>query len=95
MWSRSYIGFLGRTGINVSAGQVRWYTTYMNRLFIRLAQWRPRFWKFWFTFGVLFGLLAMPLSIFLLALLVINTLGRRPVDQQVLTPVVRNLNYLF
>ena len=51
------------------------YTTYFNRTFLRLAQWRPRFLKNWFTCGVFFGLVAMLLSVFLLTILIYNTLA--------------------
>jgi S2P endopeptidase len=44
--------------------------------------------KIWFNCGVVFGLLAMVMSVFLLTLLVFNTFRQQPVDQQVLTPVV-------
>ena len=62
----------------------------MNRMFVRLAQWRPHFLRTWFTCGVFFGLVAMMLSVFLLSLMVFNTLTRNTVENQVLTPVVCN-----
>ena len=88
-WSaRKYILWLDRTGFAVSVCQCRWYSAFFNRTFVRLAQWRPHFLKAWFTCGVFFGLVAMLLSVFLLSLLVYNTLARKHVEQQVLTPVV-------
>ncbi|KAK3097010.1 hypothetical protein FSP39_005560 [Pinctada imbricata] len=57
-----------------------------------MAQWKPYFLKMWFTCGVLFGLVAMLLSMFLLTLLVVNTVRRQPVEQQVLTPVMPGVN---
>jgi hypothetical protein len=62
----------------------------MNRLFLRLGQMKPRFLRWWFTFGVVFGLIAMFLAVFLLSLMIFNTFRREQhVEQQVLTPVVR------
>lgn len=91
-WSRHYIHFLDRTGLCISICQLRWYSTFLNRTFLRIGQWRPNFLKAWFTCGVVFGLLAMLLSMFLLTLLVINTFRKQPVEQQVLTPVMPGIN---
>ena len=74
--------------MSVSVCQMRWYSTMMNRTFVRLAQWRPHFLRTWFTCGVFFGLVAMLLSVFLLTLIVFNTLTRNTVENQVLTPIV-------
>lgn len=93
IYGRQYIKFLDRTGFSVSICQFRWYSTIFNRSFVRIGQWRPRLLRLWFTVGVYFGLVAMLLSICLLTLLVINTLRKQPVEQQVLTPVVRSLEY--
>lgn len=92
-WSaRKYILWLDKTGFAVSVCQFRWYTTFFNRTFVRLAQWRPHFLKAWFTCGVFFGLVAMLMSVFLLTLMVYNTLARKTVEQQVLTPVMPGVN---
>ncbi|XP_021364579.1 membrane-bound transcription factor site-2 protease-like isoform X1 [Mizuhopecten yessoensis] len=91
-WSRHYIHFLDRTGLAISICQLRWYSTFLNRTFLRIGQWRPNFLKVWFTCGVVFGLLAMLLSTFLLTLLVINTFRKQPVEQQILTPVMPGIN---
>ncbi|KAJ8317788.1 hypothetical protein KUTeg_004659 [Tegillarca granosa] len=91
-WSRrQYHDFQERTGLSVSICQFRWYSTWFNRTFLRLGQWKPNFMRLWFTVGVGFALLAMVLSMFLLTLLVINTFRKQPVDQQVLTPVVSHM----
>lgn len=87
-YSRHYFKFLEQTGFSISICQCRWYSTLFNRSFVRIGQWRPRLLRLWFTVGVLFGLVAMLLSVCLLTLLVINTLRKEPVEQQVLTPVV-------
>ncbi|XP_071136525.1 membrane-bound transcription factor site-2 protease-like [Mytilus edulis] len=92
-WSgRQYIERLDKTGLSVSICQLRWYTALFNRTFVKLGQWRPHFLRVWFNCGVVFGLLAMIMSIFLLTLLVFNTFRQQPVDQQVLTPVMPGIN---
>lgn len=91
-YSRHYFKFLERTGFSISICQCRWYSTLFNRSFVRIGQWRPRLLRLWFTVGVLFGLVAMLLSVCLLTLLVINTLRKEPVEQQVLTPVMPGVN---
>ncbi|KAL3881289.1 hypothetical protein ACJMK2_027744 [Sinanodonta woodiana] len=91
--SRTYIKFLDRTGFSVSICHFRWYSTTFNRTFVRLAQWKPHFLKTWFTCGVVFGLIAMLLSMIILSLMVYNTLfNRQAIDQQVLTPVMPGVN---
>ncbi|KAL4232997.1 Membrane-bound transcription factor site-2 protease [Mactra antiquata] len=92
-WSaRCYISWLEKTGFSVSVCQFRWYSTALNRTFVRLAQWRPRFLRTWFDCGVLFGLVAMLVSVFILSLMVFNTLTRNTVESQVLTPVMPGVN---
>jgi len=90
--ARSYLSFLDKTGLSVSICQFRWHTTAFNRLFLRIGQWRPRFLRLWFTVGVAFSLLSMLASIFILSLLVINTVRQDPVEQQLLTPVMPGVN---
>ncbi|KAK2146624.1 hypothetical protein LSH36_594g02052 [Paralvinella palmiformis] len=91
-FDRIYLRFLTHTGLSVSIGQIRWYTSCFNRMFVRIGSWKPNYLKIWFTLGVCFGLVAMLLSVFLLSLLVLNTLGKKPVEQQVLTPVMPGVN---
>ncbi|XP_074659161.1 membrane-bound transcription factor site-2 protease-like [Tubulanus polymorphus] len=87
-----YISFLEKTGLSVSICQLRWFTTSFNRLFVRFGQCRPRFLKCWFNVGVIFGLVSMVISVFLLGLMVYNTLKKHPIEQQVLTPVMPGVN---
>ncbi|XP_014787252.1 membrane-bound transcription factor site-2 protease [Octopus bimaculoides] len=87
-----YLRLLEETGISISIGQLRWYTTCFNRLFLRLGQFKPLFMHMWFSFGVAFGLISMVISLFVLTLMVFNTLSQQPVDQQVLTPVMPGVN---
>ncbi|XP_013407159.1 membrane-bound transcription factor site-2 protease isoform X2 [Lingula anatina] len=90
--ARPYIEFLERTGISLSVGQIRWYTKCLNRVFLRMGQWKPRYLRTWFTAGVVFGMVAMLLSVCLLTLMVYNTLTRQHIEQQVLTPVMPGVN---
>ncbi|CAG5125872.1 unnamed protein product [Candidula unifasciata] len=90
--ARPYLSFLDKTGLCISICQFRWYTCIFNRIFLRIGQWRPRFMRIWFTLGVFFSLLAMLVSIFLLSLLVLNTIRQSPVEHQVLTPVMPGVN---
>ena len=86
--SRPYIEFLASSGISFSICQVRWFSSCLNRFFLRVGQMKPNFLRIWFTCGVCFGLISMVMSVFLLSLLVFNTFRRVPVQEQVLTPVV-------
>ncbi|XP_067675521.1 membrane-bound transcription factor site-2 protease-like [Haliotis asinina] len=90
--SRSYRHALDSSGLTVSVCQLRWYTNALNRMFLRVGQWNPRMLRLWFTVGVFFSLVAMLISIFVLTLLVLNTLRRQPVEHQVLTPVMPGVN---
>ncbi|KAL8566957.1 hypothetical protein ACOMHN_059757 [Nucella lapillus] len=90
--SRQYRHFLDKTGLSVLICQLRWYTPLFNRCFLRVGQWRPSFLRWWFTCGVFVALVTMLLSVFLLGLLVFNTLRQKPVEQQVLTPVMPGIN---
>lgn len=83
-----YLDFIHKTGLSVYVCQIRWYSTCLNRQFLRFGQWRKNFLKVWFTIGVVISLMFMIISIGLLTLMIINTLRKRPVEQQVLTPVV-------
>lgn len=90
--SRQYLHFLDKTGLSVHICQLRWYSPIFNRIFLRIGQWRPGFLRMWFNVGVLVSLVVMLLSVFLLSLLVFNTIQQKPVDQQVLTPVMPGVN---
>lgn len=90
--ARYYLHLLEGSGISLSICQLRWYTTCFNRAFVRLGQFKPTFMRIWFSMGVVFGLIAMVISLFVLTLMVFNTLRRQPVEQQVLTPVMPGVN---
>lgn len=91
-FSPSYMHLLNRTGLSVYIIQLRFYTTYFNRFFVRFGSSRTQFLKTWFTLGVMFGMIAMFVSMFLLFMIIVNTLRQQPVEQQVLTPVMPGVN---
>jgi len=49
---------------------------------------RPRLLRAWFSAGVVFGCVAMAMSMLLLSVTVVNMLSRQPTEQQILVPVV-------
>ena len=87
--SRRYLHFLHYSGLSVSIGQIRWYTTYFNRLLLRVGQWKPGWLQTWFTWGVYFGILAMFGAVGVLGMTLVNAVKQKPAEKQVLTPVVR------
>lgn len=40
-----------RTGLSVGPLNLRWYTTSLNRLILKMSFWQPKFQTNWFTFG--------------------------------------------
>lgn len=46
-----YLVFMQKTGLSVGPFQLRWYTTSLNRLILKLSFWYPKFQTDWFTFG--------------------------------------------
>lgn len=42
---------LQKTGLSVGPFQLRWYTTSLNRLILKMSFWHPKFQTNWFTFG--------------------------------------------
>jgi hypothetical protein len=84
-----YLNLLNRTGLSVLILQVRWYTCAFNRWFFRLAQWRTQFWRYWFSAGIYFGIIAMVGSVVVLVIVIYNSFRQKSMEQQVLTPVVR------
>lgn len=40
-----------KTGLSVGPFQLRWYTTLLNRLILKMSFWHPKFQTNWFTFG--------------------------------------------
>lgn len=46
-----YLALVHKTGLSVGPFQLRWYTTSLNRLILKMSFWHPRFQTCWFTFG--------------------------------------------
>lgn len=46
-----YLLFMEKTGLSVGPLQLRWYTTSLNRLILKMSFWHPKFQTNWFTFG--------------------------------------------
>lgn len=40
-----------KTGLSVGPFQLRWYTTSLNRLILKMSFWHPKFQTNWFIFG--------------------------------------------
>lgn len=87
--SALYAKFLSINGLSISTLQLKWFTVRCNRLFIRISSWRPEFFKWWFNFGVVFGLIGQVASIFLLLYTLVDFFRNKPITQQILVPVVR------
>ncbi|XP_069163081.1 membrane-bound transcription factor site-2 protease isoform X2 [Procambarus clarkii] len=88
-----YIYFLENVGITVKPLQLHWFTTAFNRSVTKWALWRPKFFKVWFTVGVIVvGLLLLPAICLLISALVNHF---RPVQEQriqALQPMVPGIN---
>ncbi|XP_071801549.1 membrane-bound transcription factor site-2 protease-like isoform X2 [Asterias amurensis] len=88
---QQYVEAQERYGIQVSIGQVRWYTTCFNRLFLRLGQWKPRLIQMWFRMGAFVGVLLMFASVGLLVSTLVEASSKES-PEQVLTPVMPGVN---
>ena len=92
---------VSRTGVTFHLGQVRYYTTRLNRLLVNLGTYRTWLLRIWFDAGVVFGCIALFISMLLLTVTVVNMISRQPTEQQILVPVVSlqysyfYLNYVF
>jgi len=49
----------------------------------------------WFDAGIVFGCVALVLSMLLLTLTIVNMMSRQPAEQQILVPVVSLQNSAF
>lgn len=87
--SAPYAKFLSKNGFSVNILQIKWYTVKCNRLFIKISNWKPNFFKYWFNFGVLIGIIGQIGSIFLLMYTIYDFFRAKPISKQILVPVVR------
>ena len=74
--------------MSIRAGQIQWYSTRLNRVFVALSRKYPRLLAAWFVAGVGVGIAAMFVSVGLLAYTIVSQLAY-PAADQVLTAVVR------
>ncbi|XP_078001511.1 membrane-bound transcription factor site-2 protease-like [Glandiceps talaboti] len=90
--ARRYLDFEESYGVTVGIGQVRWYSTCLNRAFIKIGQSNQVLLQGWFTLGIWFGLVAMVSSIAVLIYMLAKTFLQESPAQQVLTPVMPGVN---
>lgn len=87
-----YAKFLSKNGLSVSLFQLKWHTVRCNRLFIRISNMRPKFLRSWFNMGVLVGIIGQILSMVLLTYTLIDFFRAKPVEEQILVPVLPGVN---
>ncbi|XP_071527086.1 membrane-bound transcription factor site-2 protease [Panulirus ornatus] len=88
-----YLYFLENVGITVKPLQLHWFTTAFNRSVTKWALWRPKFFKIWFTIGVIVvGVLLFPAICLLISGLVNHLRPLHEQTVQVLQPVVPGIN---
>lgn len=86
--SALYAKLLSKNGISINILQLKWYTVRCNRLFIKISNWKPNFFKIWFNLGVIIGLIGQFGSILLLMYTLIDFFRYKPSSEQILVPVV-------
>ncbi|VEL23488.1 unnamed protein product [Protopolystoma xenopodis] len=72
--------------------QANLFTHRFNYLFDRICQLEFVPWNAWFSAGALFSSLFMIMSVFILLLLVYNTVTKQPIEKQVIKPVMPGVN---
>uniref|UniRef100_UPI00398F188F membrane-bound transcription factor site-2 protease n=1 Tax=Pristiophorus japonicus TaxID=55135 RepID=UPI00398F188F len=70
-----YEEWLANHGISIAPFHIRWQTALFNRLFLKLGRWKPQFLYFWFSLGMVFGVVSMFVSMMLLAKTLSQTLA--------------------
>ena len=71
-----YYSCMDSVGLSLHVGQIRWYTTRLNRFFIRLAQCRSRLWNAWFGLGAICGIVLSFVSMVVLASVLYEGVGK-------------------
>jgi len=46
-----YLVFMQKTGLSIGPFQLKWFTTSLNRLILKMSFWNPKLQTNWFTFG--------------------------------------------
>lgn len=83
-----YTEIISQLGISFNLLQARLFTQRLNNSFHYICRFNCMPWNLWFSCGVIFAAISMVVSICLLTLLAYNTLMRKPIETQVLIPVV-------
>lgn len=79
---------LEKNGLTISLFQIKSYTKYFNKWFKHVGTKYGALMMLWFNLGVIFGVIAMCFSVYLLgSMLYKNMTEEKP--EQMLTPVVR------
>ncbi len=87
-----YAKFLSKNGLSINIFQIKWYTVRCNRLFMKLANVKPKFLKAWFNCGVLVGVIGQALTIILLSYTLADYFRQKPATEQILVPVLPGVN---
>lgn len=87
-----YTEFISQMGISFNLLQARLFTQRLNKSFHYICRFNCMPWNLWFSCGVIFAAISMVVSICLLTLLAYNTLMRKPIETQVLIPVMPGIN---
>lgn len=91
---QKYLELREKSGVSIQVLQARFFTQKLNPLFERIGEVRWFPWNLWFFVGTAFSAVFMVLSVVILFFLAYNTTMRKPIEQQVITPVV-NLFVFF
>jgi predicted MPP superfamily phosphohydrolase len=86
--SAAYAKLLSKNGFSINILQIKWYTVRCNRLFIKISNWKPNFFRLWFNLGVIIGLVGQFCSILLLTYTLVDFFRYKPSSEQILVPVV-------
>ncbi|KAH8868670.1 Membrane-bound transcription factor site-2 protease [Schistosoma japonicum] len=87
-----YTEFISHLGISFDLLQARLFTQRLNNIFHYVCRFNCIPWNLWFSCGVIFSAISMVVSICLLSLLAYNTLMHKPIETQVLIPVMPGVN---
>ncbi|XP_046418543.1 membrane-bound transcription factor site-2 protease [Neodiprion fabricii] len=90
-----YLYFLKNTGITIEALRIRWYTTACNRMIMKWATDRSKFWLAWFNAGVIITILLLPVASFIILKMTFNLwTGQTAKDNsvQTLEPMLPGVN---
>ncbi|XP_012261670.1 membrane-bound transcription factor site-2 protease [Athalia rosae] len=90
-----YLYFLENTGLEIQVLRVKWYTTACNRMIMKWAMDRSRFWLAWFNAGVIITVLLLPIASFIILKMTFSLwIGQSPKDSgiQTLEPMLPGVN---